>query len=159
MYGRQGTRASARKRNAKKAKWLLEEALQITVKRREVKSKGEQESYTHLNAAFQRIARRDKKAFLSDQCKEIEVNNRIGKSWRRQWHPTPVLLPGESHGRRGLVGCSLWGCKESDMTKQLKHTHTYTYRHDRAILHFAILYLSFPNKGKWSHCSFFFLFQ
>ena len=61
----------------KKAKWLSEEALQITVKRREAKSKGEKERYTHLNAECQRIARRDKKAFLSDQCKEIEENNRM----------------------------------------------------------------------------------
>ena len=64
----------------KKAKWLSEEALQIAVKRRESKSKGETERYKHLNAEFQRIARRDKKAFLSDQCKEIEENNTMGKS-------------------------------------------------------------------------------
>ena len=64
----------------KKAKWLSEEVLQIAVKRREMKSKGEKERYTHLNAGFQRIARRDKKAFLSGQCKEIEENNRIGKT-------------------------------------------------------------------------------
>ena len=64
----------------KKAKWLSEEALQIDVKRREGKSKGEKERYTHLNAELQRIARRDKKAFLSDQCKEIEENNRMGKT-------------------------------------------------------------------------------
>ena len=63
-----------------KAKWLSEEALQIAVKRREVKSKEEKGRYTHLNAEFQRIARRDKKAFLSNQCKEIEENNRIGKT-------------------------------------------------------------------------------
>ena len=63
-----------------KAKWLSGEALQIAVKRREAKSKGEKERYTHLNAEFQRIARRDKKAFLSNQCKEIEANNRIGKT-------------------------------------------------------------------------------
>ena len=69
-----------RKRNAKKAKWLSEEAVQIAVKRREVKSEGEKERYTHLNAEFQRIVRRDKKAFLSDQCKEIEENNRMGKT-------------------------------------------------------------------------------
>ena len=62
-----------------KAKWLSEEALQIAVKRREVKGKGEKERYTHLNADFQRIARRGKKAFLSDQCKEIEENNRMGR--------------------------------------------------------------------------------
>ena len=80
MYRRQESRPSPRKRNAKKAKWLSEEALQIVVKRREAKSKGEKERYTHLNAEFQRIARRDKKAVLSDQCKEIEENNRMGKT-------------------------------------------------------------------------------
>ena len=64
----------------KKAKWLSEEALQIAVKRREVKSKREKERYTHLNTEFQRIARRDKKAFLSDQGKEIEEKNRMGKT-------------------------------------------------------------------------------
>ena len=64
----------------KKANWLFEEALQIAVKRREVKSKREKERYTHLNAEFQRIAKKDKKAFLSDQCKEIEENNRMGKT-------------------------------------------------------------------------------
>ena len=64
----------------KKAKWLSEEALQIALKRREVKSKGEKERYKHLNAEFQRIARRAKKAFLSDQCKEIEANNRMGQT-------------------------------------------------------------------------------
>ena len=64
----------------KKAKWLSEEALQIVLKRREVKSKGEKERSSHLNAEFQRIARRDKKAFLSDHCKEIEENNRMGKT-------------------------------------------------------------------------------
>ena len=68
------------KKKCKKAKWLSQEALQIAVKRREVKSKGEKERYKHLNAEFQRIARRDKKAFFSDQCKEIEENNRIGKT-------------------------------------------------------------------------------
>ena len=80
LYRRQGSRPSPRKRNAKRAKWLPEEALQIAVKRRKVKSKGEKERYTHLNAEFQRIARRDKKALLSDQCKEIEENKRIGKN-------------------------------------------------------------------------------
>ena len=64
----------------KKAEWLSGEALQIAVKRREAKSKGENERYKHLNAKFQRVARRDKKAFLSDQCKEIEENNRMGKT-------------------------------------------------------------------------------
>ena len=71
---------SPRKSNAKRAKWLSEEALQIAEKRREVKGKGENERYTHLNAEFLRIARRDKKAFLSDECKEIEEKNRMGKT-------------------------------------------------------------------------------
>ena len=69
-----------KKKKYKKAKWLPGEALQIAVKRREAKDKGEKERYTHLNAEFQRIARRDKKAILSDQCKEIEENNRMGKT-------------------------------------------------------------------------------
>ena len=80
LFRRQGSRPSPRKRNAKKAKWLSKEALRIAVKRREVKSKGAKERYTHLNAEFQRIARRDKKVFRSDQCKEIEENNRMGKT-------------------------------------------------------------------------------
>ena len=67
-------------KKCKKAKWLSGESLQIAVKRREVKRKGEKERYKHQNAEFQRIARRDKKAFLSDQCKEIEENNRMGKT-------------------------------------------------------------------------------
>ena len=69
-----------KKKKCKKAKWLSEEALQITEKGREVKSKGVKERYTHLNAEFQRIAKRDKKAFLSNQCKEIEEKNRMGKT-------------------------------------------------------------------------------
>ena len=69
-----------KKKKRKKPKWSSEEALQIAEKRREVKSKGEKERYPHLNAEFQRIARRDKKAFLSNQCKEIEENNRMGKT-------------------------------------------------------------------------------
>ena len=75
-----GIKNVPKKKKCKKAKWLSEEALQIAVKRREVKSKGEKERYTLLNADFQRIARRDKKAFLSDQCREIEENNRMGKT-------------------------------------------------------------------------------
>ena len=75
-----GIKIIPKKKKYKKAKWLSKEALQIAVKRREAKSKGEKERYTHLNAEFQRIARRDKKAFLSDQCKEIEENNRMGKT-------------------------------------------------------------------------------
>ena len=72
--------SDAHGKEMQKAKWLSGEALQIAVKRREVKSKGEKERYKHLNAEFQRMARRDKKAFLSDQCKAIEENNRMGKT-------------------------------------------------------------------------------
>ena len=80
LYRRQGSRPSPRERNARKAKWLSEEALQTAMKRREAKGKGEKERYTHLNAEFQRIARRNKKAFLRNQCKEIEEDNRMGKT-------------------------------------------------------------------------------
>ena len=75
-----GIKTIPMEKKCKKAKWLSEEALQIAVKRKEAKSKEEKERYSHLNAEFQRIARRDKKAFLSNQCKEIEENNRMGKT-------------------------------------------------------------------------------
>ena len=75
-----GIKTIPKKKKCKKAKWLFEEALQIAVKRREAKSKGEKERCTHLNAEFQRIARSDKKAFLNDQCKETEKSNRMGKT-------------------------------------------------------------------------------
>ena len=75
-----GIKTIPKKKKCKKAKWLSEEAFQIAGKRREAKGKGERERYTHLNAEFQRIARRDKKAFLSDQCKEIQENSRMGKT-------------------------------------------------------------------------------
>ena len=75
-----GIKTILMKKKCKKAKWLSEEALQIAVKKREAKGKGEKEIHTHLNTEFQRLARRDKKAFLSDQCKEIEENNRMGKT-------------------------------------------------------------------------------
>ena len=77
-----GIKTIPKKKKCKKAKWLSEEALKIAMKRRDAKSKGEKERYSHLNAEFQRIARRDKKAFLSDPCKEIEENNRMGKTRR-----------------------------------------------------------------------------
>ena len=73
-------KTNTKKKKCKKAKWLSEEAFQIAMKRREVKGKGEKERYSHLNAEFQRIAKREKKAFLSDQCKEREENNRMGKT-------------------------------------------------------------------------------
>ena len=75
-----GIKTILEKKKCKKAKWLSEEALQVAVKRREAKSKGEKERYSHLNVEFQRIARRDKKSFLSDQRKEIEESNRMGKT-------------------------------------------------------------------------------
>jgi len=75
-----GSKTIPKKKKCKKAKWLSEETLQTAVKRREAKSKGEKERYTHVNTEFQRIARRDKKVFLSNQCKETEENNRMGKT-------------------------------------------------------------------------------
>ena len=80
LYKETGIKAIPMEKKCKKAKWLSGEVLQTAVKRREAKSKGEKERYTHLNAEFQRIARRHKKAFLSNQCKEIEENNRMGKT-------------------------------------------------------------------------------
>ena len=88
-------------KKCKKAIWLSEEALQIAVKRREVKSKGEKEIYIHLNAEFQRIARRDKIAFLSDQCKEIEENNRMGKT--RDLFRKIRATKGIFHAKMGLI--------------------------------------------------------
>ena len=88
-------------KKCKKAKWLSEEALQIAVKRREVKSKGEKERYPHLNAGFQRIARRDKKAFLSYQCKEIEKNNRMGKT--RDLFKKIRDIKGTFHAKMGSI--------------------------------------------------------
>ena len=90
-----------KKNKCKKANWLSEETLQIAVKRREAKSKQEKERYSHLNAEFQRIARRDKKAFLSDQCKEIEENNRMGKT--RDLYKKIRDTKGTFHAKMGSV--------------------------------------------------------
>ena len=90
-----------KKKKCKKAKWLSEEALQIAVKRREMKSKREKERYTHLNPEFQRIARRDKKAFLSNQCKEMEENNRLGKT--RDLFKKIRDTKGTFHAKMGLI--------------------------------------------------------
>ena len=92
---------SQEKKKCKKAKWLSEEALQIAVKRREVKSKGEKERYTCLNAEFKRIARRDKKAFFSDQCKEIEENNRMGMT--RDLFKKIRDIKGTFHAKMGSI--------------------------------------------------------
>ena len=91
-----------KKKKCKEAKWLSEEALQIAVKRSEVKGKGEKKRYTHLNAEFQRIARRDKKAFfLSEQCKEIEENNRMGKT--RGLFEKISATKGTFHAKMGTI--------------------------------------------------------
>ena len=136
-----GIKTIPMEKKCKKAKWLSREAWQIAVKRREAKSKGEKERYKHLNAEFQRITRKDKKAFLSSTLAwkipwteepgrlqsmgSLRVGHDWGTSlslftfmhWRRQWQPSPVLLPGESQGQKSLVGCHLWGCTESDTTE------------------------------------------
>ena len=88
-------------KKCKKAKWLSGEALQIAVKRREAKNKGEKERYKHMNAEFERIARRDKKAFFSDQCKEIEENNRMGKT--RDLFKTIRDTKGTFHAKMGSI--------------------------------------------------------
>ena len=90
-----------KKKKCKKAKWLSEKPVQTVMKRREAKGKGEKESYTHLNAEFQRIARREKKAFLSDQCKELEENNRMGKT--RHLFKIIRDRKGTFHAKLGLV--------------------------------------------------------
>ena len=100
-----GIKTIPKKKKCKKAKWLSEEALQIAVKRREVKSTGEKERHSHLNAEFQRIARRDKKAFLSDQCKEIEENNRMGKT---EISSRKLEIPKEHFMQRSLNKGQKW---------------------------------------------------
>ena len=101
LYRRQGSRPSPWKKKCKKAKWLSGEALQTAVKRREVKNKGGKERYKHLNAEFQRIARRDKKGFFSDQCKEIEEKNRMGKT--RAVFKKVRDTKGTCHAKMGLI--------------------------------------------------------
>ena len=100
-----------KKKKCKRAKWLPEEALQIAEKIREAKGKGEKEKYTHLNAEFQRIARRDKKAFLSDQCKEIEENKRMGKT--RDLFKKTRDTKGTLHAMMGSKGQKWYGPKRS----------------------------------------------
>ena len=101
-----GIQTISKKKKCKTAKWLSEEALQIAEKRREVKSKGENERYTHLNAEFQKIARRDKKAFLSDQCKKIEENNRVGKT--RDLFKKIQDSKGTFHAKMGTIKEIVW---------------------------------------------------
>ena len=101
LYRRQGSRPSPWKRNAKKAKCLSGEALQISLKRREVKNKGEKERYKHLNAEFQRLSRQDKKAFFRDQCKKIEEKNRMGKT--RDLFQKIRDIKGTFHAKMGSI--------------------------------------------------------
>ena len=122
LYRRQGSRSSPWKRNAKKAKWLSEEALQIAVKRREMKSKGEKERYKHLNAEFQRIARRDKKGFLSDQCKEIEENNRMGRT--RDLFKNIRDTKRTFHAKMGLIRQNGMDLTEAEDIKKRWQEHT-----------------------------------
>ena len=106
-----------KKKKCKKAKWLSEEVLQIAVQKRKVKGKGEKERYTHLNTEFQRIARRDKKAFLSDQWKEIEENNRMGKTrdlfkkirdTKQTFHAKMGLINAQKSWRQASIVHELW---------------------------------------------------
>ena len=101
FYRRQGSKTIPKKKKCKKEKRLPEEALEIAVKRRDVKSKGEKERYTYLNAGFQRIARREEKAFFSDQCKEIEENNRMGKT--RHLFKKIRDIKGTFHAKMGSI--------------------------------------------------------
>ena len=116
-------------KKCKKAKWLSEEALQIAVKRREVKSKGVKERYTHLNPEFQRIARRDKKAFLSYQCKEIEQNNRMGKirDFFKKLRDTKGTFPAKMGSIKDRNGMDL---TEAEDIKKRWQEYTELYKKD-----------------------------
>ena len=138
-----GIKTIPKKKKCKKAKWMSEEALQITGKRREVKSKGEKERYKHLNAEFQRIAKRDKKAFLSDQCKEIEENIRMRQT--RDLFKKNKDIKGTFHAVKGSIkdrnGMDLTEAEDikkrwQDYTEELykKDLHD-PYNHDGVITH------------------------
>ena len=119
-----GIKTIPMEKKCKKAKWLSEEALQKAVKRREAKSKGEKEGYTHLNAEFQRIPRRAKKAFLSDQCKEIEENNRMGKT--RDLFKKIKDAKGTFHAKMGSIrdrnGMDLTEAEDTQKRRQQNRT-------------------------------------
>jgi len=121
------TKIIAKKKKCKKAKWLSEEALQRAKERRKVKSKGERERYTQLNAKFQRIARRDKKAFLNEQCKEVEENNRIGKN--RNLFKEIKDIKGKFQARMGTIndrnGKDLTEVEEINMRRWQEYTELY----------------------------------
>ena len=111
-----GIKTIPKKKKCKKAKWLSDEALKIAEKRRKAKGKGEKERYTHLNAEFQRIAKRDKKAFLKDQCKEIEENNRMGKTRKlfKKIRDTKVRLVKAMVFPVVMYGCESWTVKKAE---------------------------------------------
>ena len=115
-----GIKTIPKKKKCKKAKWLPEEALQIAVKRREAKSKGENERYTYLNTKFQTLERRDKKAFLSDQCKEIEGKNRMGKT--RDLFKKIRDTKGTFHAKMG----SIKDRNGMDLTEEVERIHRRT---------------------------------
>ena len=121
-----GIKTIPKKKKCKKAKWLSEEALQIAVKRREMKNKGEKERYTHLNVEFQRLARRAKKTFLSDPCNEIEENNRIGKT--RDLFKKIRDTKGTFHAQMGSIkdrnGMDLTGAEDLRSGKNTQKNHT-----------------------------------
>ena len=124
-----GIKTIPKKKKCKKAKWLSGEALQIAVKRREAKSKGEKERYKHLNAEYQRISRRDKKAFLSNQCKEIEENNRMGKT--RDLFKNIRDTKGIFHAKMGLIkGRNGMDLTEAEDIKKRWQEHTELYKKD-----------------------------
>ena len=124
-----GIKTIPMEKKSKKAKWLSEEALQITEKRREAKGKGEKERYTHLNAEFQRIERRDKKAFLSKQCKEIEENNRMGKT--RDLVKKIKDTKGTFHAKMGKIkDRNIKGLKETEEFKKRWQEYTELYKKD-----------------------------
>ena len=134
-----GIKTIPMEKKCKKVKWLFEEALQIAVKRREAKSKGEKQRYSHLNVEFQRIARRDKKAFLSDQCKEIEENNRMGKT--RDLFKKIRDTKGTIHAKKGTIkdrnGMDL---TEAEKIKKRWREYTEELYRDKA-MHLWTLYL------------------
>ena len=117
-----GIKTIPKKNKCKKAKWLSEEALRIAVKRREAKSKGEKERYTHLTVEFQKRAKRDKKAFLSDQCKEIEENNRMGKA--RELFKKAGDTKGTFHAKTGTVKDK--NSKDLTEAEEIKRWQEYT---------------------------------
>ena len=157
---RTGIKTILMEKKCKRTKWLSEEGLQIAAKRREAKSKGEKERYTHLNAEFQRIARRDKKAFLRDQCKEIEENNRIGKT--RDLFKKTRDTKGTFHAKMGSIkdrnGMDL---TEAEDIKKRWQEYPELYKkdlhnpdnHDGVITHTHLEpdILSMKSSGPWKH--------